>query len=138
VSVKYLSGIQSIPIEITMAFRNAEEPKNSQETLWREVAARATLDALGYTGRTAEPDQHDAIIKEARLWFKGIPIPESPHIVFDNASLLPYFPKVKEAVLNYPVTYMTDIEDDYDDEFEEYLDVDSQRTIEELDPDFIG
>lgn len=40
--------------------------------LWREVAARATLDALGYTGITDQPSLHDRMVSAARNWFRFV------------------------------------------------------------------
>ena len=134
-STRRLSNIDSIPHSVTRAFRNASEPKTSQEVLWREVAARMTLDALGYTGLTGERDKHDNAVREARRWFKGIPYPESPKIVFDYADMTPYFPSVKTAVLNHPVTYFRDIEDE---ELEDEFYVDERQPIEDLDIGFSG
>lgn len=112
-SVRRLLGIKKIPHGIIKPFRNAEEPNSPEEVLWREVAARMILDAMGYTGMTGEPDKHDEVVKEARRWFRGIPYPESPVAVFDNAALIGYLPEVKAEVLKWSVQYLT--EDIYDD-----------------------
>ncbi len=93
-----------------------------------------TLDGLGYTGLTGEPDKHDAAVREARRWFRGIPIEDSPMIVFDYAGLTAYYPGIKSAVLEHPVTYILDalyeeLEDQNDDDI---------RDIGSLDPEFSG
>ena len=132
-SVRRLSNIDAIPHEIRRAFRNSFEPREWEETLWREVAARMTLDALGYTGLTGEPEKHDAAVREARRWFKGIPELDSPVIVFDYAVMSGYFHVVRDEVLKYPITYMLD-----EDDFEEFVDDDDIRAVEIIDPEFLG
>lgn len=132
-SLRRLSNIDCIPIEISKAFRNADEAVVSEVILWREVAARMVLDALGYTGLTGEPEKHDATVKEARRWFRGIPDTQSPMTIFDYANMTGYYFDIKKAVLEYPVTYMMDAKEE---ETERYLDGDTE--IDELEPDFIS
>ena len=104
-SVRRLSNIDKIPVQIRRAFRNAPEPKEWEETLWREVAARMVLDALGYTGLGSEPDDNDAAIRDAKRWFRGIPNREDPIIVFDYANMEHYFEEACElAVQEWDLT----------------------------------
>ncbi len=129
-SVRRLSNIDKIRIKIRRAFRNASEPKEWEETLWREVAARMVLDALGYTGLGSEPDESDAAIRDARRWFRGIPTREDPVIVFDYANMENYFAGIRDTVLDYPVTYILDFDDD-ESEYDEPGDLDDEM-FEEL------
>lgn len=137
-SVRRLSNIYNIPHAVTKAFRNANKPKSPEEILWREVAARITLDGLGYTGLTGEPDKHDHAVREARRWFRGIPVEDSPEIVFDYAAMTNYYPGIRTAVLNHPVTYALDVlyEELEDESYDDALN--DLRQIEELDPEFSG
>lgn len=60
-----------MPYEIRKGFANAAEPdevNKGQVLMWREVAARLTMDALGNTGQS-EPDRHLHIMNEAQKWF---------------------------------------------------------------------
>lgn len=95
-----------------------------------------TLDALGYTGLTGEPDKHDTAVREARRWFKGIPEPDSPVIVFDYAAMSVYFQSVKNEVLEYPITYMLD--EEYLEDFAEITDDDDPQRFEKIDSEFFG
>lgn len=131
-SVRRLSNIDKIPITIRKAFRNAPEPREWEETVWREVAARMVLDALGYTGLGSEPEENDAAIRDAKRWFRGIPNPEDPIMVFDYANMEHYLANIREIVLNYPVTYLLDFDDD-ESEYDEPMDLDNEMCgLEEL------
>jgi hypothetical protein len=71
-----LTFTPDIPEPIQRAFLLADEPSSAEENLWREVVARAVLDALGQTGLTNEPEQHIRAIREARRWFRDEPFAE--------------------------------------------------------------
>lgn len=61
-----------MPFGVRKAFANAGEPPEwcrPWVLLWRECAARAVMDALGFTGQT-EVDKHNTIMLEAQRWFK--------------------------------------------------------------------
>jgi hypothetical protein len=96
-----MSANPDIPFEIRKTFANAEEPSGPNceiIIMWREVVARAIMDALGYTGQT-EPDKHNAILREAQWWFKyspdlqevfdfaGIPLKTTRDSVMENFAL---------------------------------------------------
>lgn len=66
--------------------------------MWREVAARAVLDALGYTGLN-ETQPHNRAIVEARHWFQNNR--DDVEAVFDLAgidpdSIVPYLMQKEE------------------------------------------
>lgn len=76
-----------LPFEVRRAFANAPEPEGEDRNhvlLWREAAARAIMDALGFTGHT-EIDKHNAVLGEAQRWFKYSP--EDVRLTFEYAGL---------------------------------------------------
>ena len=92
------------------AFKNVDEPQTPEESLWRERAARMTLDALGYTNLTNKPYQHNNAVRYSRRWFRGlydgIHIPkynrDSAEGTFDSAGV--DFTTVRNPVLrSYPL-----------------------------------
>lgn len=70
-STRRLIMIPSVPFPIKKAFRLADEPICGEERLWRERAARMTLDALGHTNLTVKPHRHNDAVRYARRWFRG-------------------------------------------------------------------
>lgn len=107
-----MSANTDIPFEIRKVFANAEDPSPEtleHTTLWREVVARAILDALGITGQT-EPDRHNAILHDAQWWFKyspdlrevfdlaGLPLKITRDSVIENFALTKPSPKYKRGV----------------------------------------
>ena len=70
-STRRLFLLLEIPEQIRRQFKVAvgRENLSGEEKLWIEVAARATLDAIGYTGLN-EVGPHNKAVQEARLWFK--------------------------------------------------------------------
>ena len=67
-SVYKLLAMSDMPAPIRRAFLGLS-PVCPEQKLLQEVAARATLDGLGYTG-IHRPSQHDHAVREARIWFK--------------------------------------------------------------------
>jgi len=57
--------ITTVPVPIKKAFRVAPPPVSGEERLWRERAARMTLDALGYTNLTVKPPEHNEAVRYA-------------------------------------------------------------------------
>lgn len=100
--------IQGVPPPIQRAFRGADEIVSQEEKLWRERAARMTLDALGYTNKVGKREklsaEHNAIVKYARRWFRGLysgledpTLVDNAEATFDFANVL--FVEVRDAVL---------------------------------------
>lgn len=93
--------ITTVPMPVKKAFRMAETPACGEERLWRERAARMTLDALGHTNLTVKPHEHNAAVRYARRWFRGFyddaPEPDNAPATFDFAGVV--FDDVKKAVL---------------------------------------
>jgi len=119
-STRRILTIARVPIPIKRAFWQAKNPVSGQERLWRERAARMTLDALGYTNLTTKPDHHNSAVRYARAWFRGCF--DNPSVdwievdnvlsTFDLAGIL--FEPVQREVLNSPVVLMEFVEI-YDD-----------------------
>ena len=100
-STRRLAMIKAVPMSVKNVFRTAEEASTPEERLWRERAARMTLDALGYTNLTVKPWEHNEAVRYARRWFRGMfedgPDSDSATATFDSASVL--FVTVRDAVL---------------------------------------
>lgn len=60
-----------IPGSIGSIFARAPDPESPQQALWREVIARATLDALGFAYDQEDSDR-GFVVAEARRWFKFV------------------------------------------------------------------
>ena len=71
-STRRLAAIIVVPRVVKRLFVNIEEPKSNEERLWRERAARMTLDALGHTNLTVKPKRHNFAVRYARRWFRGL------------------------------------------------------------------
>lgn len=73
-SFRVLVECEDVPFKAREAFGTAPRPRTSEETLWREVAARMTLDACGYTNFSkadkGEYREHLKTMAEAHLWFR--------------------------------------------------------------------
>lgn len=94
------------PPIIKKMFNHAEEPMSGEERLWRERAARMTLDALGHTNLTVKPLRHNSTVRYARRWFRGMfdnpPPPaevDNVEATFDEAGI--QFREVRDAVLAF-------------------------------------
>ncbi len=73
--------------------------------MWRERAARMTLDALGHTNLTMKHVRHNEAVRYARRWFRGmyedhedVKQTDSPTATFDAGGLIG-FREVRDAVL---------------------------------------
>jgi hypothetical protein len=96
--------ITTVPAEIKKVFRLSSEPVSPEERLWRERAARMTLDALGYTNLTVKPLEHNETVRYARRWFRQLfvdhPDPkqaDDAEGTFESGGIA--FCRVKRAVL---------------------------------------
>lgn len=87
---------------VLRAFKLVDPPSCPEETLWREVALRMTLDALGFTGTTDDATAHDKLVRESRIWFKVNP-DEDAQTVFDLAGI--DFSPVRNHILEAPAAY---------------------------------
>ena len=93
----------------------AEEAASGEERLWRERAARMTLDSLGHTNLTVKPHEHNATVRYARRWFRGLfDHADSAVNTFDAAGVI--LDTVKKEVLAMdPIIFEPeDAEDDED------------------------
>ena len=104
-STRRLAVIASVPSYVKKVFNSAPAPATPEERLWRERAARMTLDALGYTNLTMKKKRHNEAVRYARRWFRGMFIThpdtretDDPSATFDAANLTG-FPEVCDAVL---------------------------------------
>lgn len=94
ITIDRLYASRRVPINIKRAFYLSDDPDSSEQELFRNVAARAVLDALGITGLSEQPYHGDAIV-EARQWFRlctmdDIPFRgeyDTPEFVFDCAGV---------------------------------------------------
>lgn len=105
------------PHVVKKIFNRAEEPTCGEESLWRERAARLTLDALGHTSLISKPIRHNDAVRYARRWFRGMfdnhPDPkmvDSASATFDEAGVL--FKEVRDAVLAVEPHVFQDKEDE--------------------------
>lgn len=94
-STRRLLFIENVPKTIRRSFEGSDEGLTPEVRLWREVAARAVLDSLGYTGLNEIQPHYKAVI-EAREWFQTDR--EDVETVFDLAgieysSVVPYLLK---------------------------------------------
>lgn len=82
--------------------------------MWRERAARMTLDALGFTNLTMKPKRHNEAVRYARRWFRGMyedaVESDSPTATFDAAGLVG-FVEVRDAALAVEPLIFPDKED---------------------------
>jgi len=97
--------ISTVPTSIKKTFRLADDPKSPEEKLWRERAARMTLDALGYTNLTVKPYEHNETVGYARRWFKQMYADhpdfgesDDAQATFDSAGVV--FDTVRNSVLS--------------------------------------
>lgn len=102
-STRRLAVIVTVPPPIKKVFNSAPEPAIEEERLWRERAARMTLDALGHTNLTMKKKRHNEAVRYARRWFRGLFLdhptePDDPAATFDAANLTG-FERVRYDVL---------------------------------------
>lgn len=101
--------LDSLPEPVQRAFTLVSPPSCPEELLWREVAMRATLDALGHTGTTDDATAHNKLVREARVWFR-MNVEGDAETVFSLAGI--DFPPVRKSILSatpaYRSTHSTD------------------------------
>lgn len=104
-SCRSILMIPRVPIIIKGVFNQVDDPSTPEEELWRERAARMTLDALGFTHITTKPLRHNESVRYARRWFRGIyeDLPQeskedSAVATFDSGGIVG-FEQVREVVL---------------------------------------
>jgi hypothetical protein len=81
-SMRALLHNNRIPVKVRNAFAQAIVSTSSEQVLWREVAARHTLDAFGVVGQ----DEREAVA-EARTWFRDCY--DDVHLLFEYAGVNP-------------------------------------------------
>jgi hypothetical protein len=81
-SMRALLHNQKIPKEVRHAFSQAIVSRSAEQILWREVAARHTLDAFGIVGQDEASD-----MIEARDWFENCY--DDVHLLFEFAGVDP-------------------------------------------------
>ncbi len=124
--------ISTIPEKVKRVFRSssvknrpdllvlANPPATPEERLWRERAARMTLDALGYTNLTVKPYEHNEAVGYARRWFRqmytdhtDINESDDAQATFDSAGVV--FDTVRNSVLNTnPIIFNIDQDGELD------------------------
>lgn len=110
-STRRLYMINTIPIEIKAAFKDADHPISREQALWRERAARMTLDALGHTNLTVKPFQHNEAVLYARRWFHGFFEDHPDDEKVDNAGAtfdfagIPFSAVRKHVLCNTPILF---------------------------------
>ena len=109
-STRRLAMITTVPTPVKKAFKEADPPVSGEERLWRERAARLTLDALGHTNLTVKPHEHNAAVRYARRWLREIPVDDSSRDTFEAAGVL--FEEVRAAVLDADPIIFEPEEDD--------------------------
>lgn len=81
-SMRALLHNPKIPKRARDAFAQAIVSSSAEQVLWREAAARHTLDAFGVVGH----DEADVVI-EARRWFATCF--DDVHLLFEYAGIAP-------------------------------------------------
>lgn len=121
-STRRLAIIVAVPPIIKRIFNRAAEPICNEERLWRERAARMTLDALGYTNLTVKPKLHNEAVRYARLWFRQMfdhppDLKKVDNVIatFDFAGIND-FPLIRDAVLAVTPFIFSNLSEDDDDE----------------------
>ena len=113
-STRRLAMITTVPAPIKKAFRVAPPPVSGEERMWRERAARMTLDALGYTNLTVKPPEHNEAVRYARRWVRGLfEDDDDPVGTFEAAGVL--FEEVRKAVIETDPIIFEDEDDDPDE-----------------------
>lgn len=81
-SMRALLHNPRIPVRARNAFAQAIVSTSSEQVLWREAAARHTLDAFGVVGQ----DEKDVVVS-ARKWFAECY--DDVHLLFEYAGVAP-------------------------------------------------
>ena len=113
-STRRLAMITTVPLPVKKAFRDAPPPVSGEERLWRERAARLSLDSWGYSHLTVKPHDHNETVRYARRWFRGLFDTDSALDTFEAAGVR--FEEAQAAVLS---TEAIMFEPDDDDEGED-------------------
>jgi len=120
-STRRVAAITRVPIIIKRMFRGANDPQTNEERMWRERAARMTLDALGFTNLAVKPLRHNDAVRYARRWFRQLyadqqdpSIDDNAIATFDSAGIL--FPDVRDAVLRFTPKMYPDPNEESDDD----------------------
>lgn len=87
---------------VCKAFMRSDPCNTPEEKIWRAVAARAVLDAVGKPG-VSDPDKWNKAVKEARLWFRYSDDDKNLQTVFELAGV--ELAVVREEVLKVKVRY---------------------------------
>ena len=105
-STRRLVVIKTVPLYVKKVFNSASVPRTPEERLWRDRAARMTLDSLGHTNLTMKKKRHNEAVRYARRWFRGMLMdhPEvdetdDPEATFGAANITG-FTGVRDAVLD--------------------------------------
>ena len=123
-SIRRLVSITTVPRIVGAIFKDLKEPVSSEEKLWRERAARMTLDALGHTNLTVKPKRHNEAVRYARRWFRGhfadapVPYTDNPEATFDFAGI-DGFHKIRDAVLVIVPLLFPNVDDNVEDDDDE-------------------
>lgn len=113
-STRRLAMITTVPAPIKKAFRVAPPPASGEERMWRERAARMTLDALGYTNLTVKPPEHNEAVRYARRWVRGLFEEEDDPVgTFESAGVL--FETVRNSVIETTPIIFEPEDDDADE-----------------------
>ncbi len=124
-STRRLVTISTVPPIVKRRFSAVKEPVSSEERLWRERAARMTLDALGHTNLTVKPKRHNEAVRYARRWFRGhyeeVPedaVVDNPEATFDFAGI-EGFHLVRNAILAVEPLMFPNVDDNVEDDDDE-------------------
>lgn len=117
-STRRLAVIATVPPCVKKVFNSAPAPATSEERLWRERAARMTLDSLGHTNLTMKKKRHNEAVRYARRWFRGMLMDhpsigetDDPFATFAAANLTG-FAGVRDAILAVEPILFPDEKDD--------------------------
>lgn len=98
----------NVPATVSRVFQQAEDPRGGEQRLFRDLCARAVLDALGHTGHM-EAQPHNVAVSDARNWFKhGNPQEDMQPVDFFDLAGLENYEVVRRAVLEAEPIYMED------------------------------
>ena len=118
-STRRLAVIATVPPYVKKVFNSAFRPPTPEVRLWRERAARMTLDALGHTNLTMKKKRHNEAVRYARRWFRGMLMDhlevgetDDPFATFEAANLTG-FTGVRDAVLAMEPIMFPDEKDEH-------------------------
>ena len=81
--------------------------------MWRERAARMTLDALGHTNLTMKKKRHNEAVRYARRWLRGMFSGSDNAVDTFDAANLTGFIEVRNAALAVEPLLFPDVKDEY-------------------------